>query len=116
MDLDRFSAYNAAHGQLAGDEALRVVAQAVARQLRAGDRAYRYGGDELVVLLPEQTIESARIAVERIREAAHVARVILTVASERARRSGRRAVPRPGPSSGRISPSTTFGSSVTRFG
>jgi diguanylate cyclase (GGDEF)-like protein len=69
VDLDQFAAYNDAHGQLAGDEALRVVAQAVSRQLRTGDRAYRYGGDELVVLLPEQTIESARIAVERIREA-----------------------------------------------
>jgi diguanylate cyclase (GGDEF)-like protein len=69
VDLDRFSTYNDAHGQLAGDEALRVVAQAVARQLRTGDRAYRFGGDELVVLLPEQTVDSARIAVERIREA-----------------------------------------------
>lgn len=69
VDLDRFSAYNEAHGQLAGDEALRVVAQAVAQQLRTGDRAYRFGGDELMVLLPEQTTASARIAVERIREA-----------------------------------------------
>jgi two-component system, cell cycle response regulator len=68
VDLDRFRAYNDANGQRAGDEALRVVAQTVARQLRTGDRAYRYGGDELVVLLPEQTTDSARIAVERIRE------------------------------------------------
>lgn len=69
IDLDRFRSYNDANGQLAGDEALRVVAGAVARQLRTGDRAYRYGGDELVVLLPEQTTDSARIAAERIREA-----------------------------------------------
>ena len=69
VDLDRFSTYNEAHGQLAGDEVLRLVAQAVAQQLRNGDRAYRFGGDELVVLLPEQTTASARIAVERIREA-----------------------------------------------
>jgi len=69
VDLDRFGAYNDSSGQIAGDEALRVVAQTVARQLRTGDRAYRYGGDELVVLLPEQTADSARIAVDRIREA-----------------------------------------------
>ena len=69
VDLDRFRAYNDANGQLAGDEALRVVAETVARQLRTGDRAYRYAGDELVVLLPEQTTTSARIAAERIREA-----------------------------------------------
>jgi diguanylate cyclase (GGDEF)-like protein len=69
VDLDRFRAYNDANGQLAGDEALRVVAECVSRQLRTGDRAYRYGGDELVVLLPEQTTDAARIAAERIREA-----------------------------------------------
>jgi diguanylate cyclase (GGDEF)-like protein len=69
VNLDRFRSYNDAHGQLAGDEALRVVAETIARQLRTGDRAYRYSGDELVVLLPEQTTDSARIAAERIREA-----------------------------------------------
>jgi two-component system cell cycle response regulator len=69
VDLDRFRSYNDANGQLAGDEALRVVAETIARQLRTGDRAYRYSGDELVVLLPEQTSDSARIAAERIREA-----------------------------------------------
>jgi diguanylate cyclase (GGDEF)-like protein len=69
VDLDRFRAFNDANGQIAGDEALRVVAEAVARQLRTGDRAYRYGGDELAVLLPEQTTDSARVAAERIREA-----------------------------------------------
>jgi diguanylate cyclase (GGDEF)-like protein len=69
VDLDRFRSYNDANGQLAGDEALRVVAETIARQLRTGDRAYRYSGDELVVLLPEQTTDSARVAAERIREA-----------------------------------------------
>jgi len=69
INLDRFRAYNDAHGQLAGDEALRLVAQTVAKKLRTGDRAYRYGGDELVVLLPEQTTDSAKIAADRIREA-----------------------------------------------
>lgn len=69
INLDRFRAYNDAHGQLAGDEVLRLVAQTVAQKLRTGDRAYRYGGDELVVLLPEQTTDSARIAADRIRDA-----------------------------------------------
>jgi two-component system cell cycle response regulator len=69
VDVDQFRSYNDVNGQLAGDEALRVIAATVARQLRTGDRAYRYGGDELVVLLPEQTCDSARVAAERIREA-----------------------------------------------
>jgi diguanylate cyclase (GGDEF)-like protein len=66
VDLDQFRSYNDANGQLAGDEALRVIAETVARRLRTGDRAYRYGGDELVVLLPEQTRDSARTAAARI--------------------------------------------------
>jgi two-component system, chemotaxis family, response regulator WspR len=69
VDLDRFGSYNTSNSHLAGDEALRIVAQTVARQLRTGDRAYRYSGDELVILLPEQSTSSARIAAERIREA-----------------------------------------------
>jgi diguanylate cyclase (GGDEF)-like protein len=69
LDLDQFRSYNDANGQLAGDEALRVVAETVARQLRTGDRAYRYGGDELVVLLPEQTSDRAKKAAARIGEA-----------------------------------------------
>lgn len=69
VDLDALGLYNEENGRIAGDEALRVVAQTITQQLRTGDRAYRYGGDEFVVLLPEQTLASARTAVERIREA-----------------------------------------------
>ncbi|MCC7372118.1 MAG: diguanylate cyclase [Chloroflexi bacterium] len=69
VNLDRFRAYNEANGQLAGDEVLRLIAQTVSETLRTGDRAYRYAGDEIVVLLPEQTAESACIAAERIRSA-----------------------------------------------
>jgi len=69
IDLDCLGMFNEMNGQIAGDEALRVVAGTIGRQLRTGDRAYRYGGDEFVVLLPEQSSGSARIAVERIREA-----------------------------------------------
>ena len=69
LGLDRFLAYSEAHGQLAADEALRVLAETIIQRLRTGDRAYRHHGTEVVVLFPEQTADSARIAVERIREA-----------------------------------------------
>ena len=55
--------------RLAADEALRLVAETVLQNLRTGDRAYRCDDTALVVLLPEQTPESARIAAKRIREA-----------------------------------------------
>jgi diguanylate cyclase (GGDEF)-like protein len=68
FDLDNLRGYVETYGRLAGDEALRLVAETVLQNLRTGDRAYRCDGAALVVLLPEQTPESARIAVDRIRE------------------------------------------------
>jgi diguanylate cyclase (GGDEF)-like protein len=66
-DVDHFKKYNDHHGHLAGDEALKAVAGAIAKGLRSGDEVYRYGGEEFMVLLPEQTEDKARIALERVR-------------------------------------------------
>ena len=68
-DVDRFKAYNDAYGHQAGDEALRAVAATIAREVRAGDGVYRYGGEEFVLVLPEQTLETGLIALERVRAA-----------------------------------------------
>ncbi len=66
-DVDRFKAYNDSQGHIAGDRVLTAVAGALAGRARSGDAAYRYGGEEFVVVLPEQTLESAGDATERIR-------------------------------------------------
>ena len=66
-DIDRFKAYNDGRGHHGGDEALRAVAATMKRELRAGDGVYRYGGEEFLVVLPEQTADTARIAAERLR-------------------------------------------------
>jgi two-component system, cell cycle response regulator len=68
-DVDRFKDFNDTFGHLAGDEALRRVADAVRGMLRVGDSVYRYGGEELVVLLPEQSLPEGARALERIRAA-----------------------------------------------
>jgi diguanylate cyclase (GGDEF)-like protein len=68
-DIDRFSAYNDEHGHLAGDDVLRRVAGALAAQFRSGDCGYRFGGEEILIVFPEQSEESALIAMERLRRA-----------------------------------------------
>jgi two-component system chemotaxis response regulator CheY len=68
-DLDRFKAYNDVLGHLEGDHALRSVASILKETIRGGDGLFRYGGEELLVVLPEQTLDSAELAGERIRRA-----------------------------------------------
>jgi two-component system cell cycle response regulator len=68
-DIDGFKSYNDTFGHLAGDGAIRVVAQTIHQQLRRGDGFYRYGGDEFLVLLPEQTLARAGECLERVRVA-----------------------------------------------
>lgn len=68
-DVDHFKAYNDRYGHPAGDEALRAVARTLATECRAEDRAYRYGGEEFLLLLPRQSRVGAAIALNRMREA-----------------------------------------------
>lgn len=68
-DVDFFKRYNDRHGHLAGDDILRDVAQTISSHLRAGDRVYRYGGEEFVIVYPEQSVVEATGACERVRAA-----------------------------------------------
>ena len=68
-DVDRFKAYNDKLGHIAGDQALRAIAATVRMQLRAGDTAYRYGGEELVLVMRDTGIREALAAAERVRAA-----------------------------------------------
>ena len=65
-DIDHFKQYNDTYGHLAGDEVLRTVAGALAQGFRRGDIVYRYGGEEFLVILPEQSLNLAALAVERV--------------------------------------------------
>jgi diguanylate cyclase (GGDEF)-like protein len=66
-DIDWFKSYNDAYGHLAGDTVLRRVARAIRAALRQGDILYRYGGEEFLVLLPEQSAADGHIAMDRVR-------------------------------------------------
>jgi diguanylate cyclase (GGDEF)-like protein len=69
FDIDNFKQYNDTRGHLEGDGILRSIASALERQSRSGDAVYRYGGEELLVVFPEQTLETAALAAERMRKA-----------------------------------------------
>ncbi|MEA2826627.1 MAG: hypothetical protein QOG43_1066 [Actinomycetota bacterium] len=67
LDIDHFKAYNDAYGHQAGDALLAETGAGLASGLRRGDLAYRYGGDEFLIVLPNQTVHEAAAAAERIR-------------------------------------------------
>jgi two-component system, cell cycle response regulator len=68
-DVDRFKLYNDRYGHVAGDDVLQAISQSVAATVRSGDMTYRYGGEELLIIMPEQSADTSVIAMERVREA-----------------------------------------------
>lgn len=68
LDADHFKQINDRHGHAAGDAALASLASTVRRQLRAGDLATRYGGEEIAVVLPHTALRDAALLAERIRQ------------------------------------------------
>jgi len=72
VDIDSFKAYNDHFGHQQGDSCLTLVAQELAGMLkRPADLAARYGGEEFAAVLPDTTLEQARVLADRIR--AHIA-------------------------------------------
>jgi len=68
FDLDRFKRYNDTQGHLAGDHLLKAIGKRVAKEIRAKvDTAFRYGGDEFVLILPDTSLPQAASLVDRLR-------------------------------------------------
>jgi len=59
IDVDDFKTFNDRYGHQAGDEALTILGEAIRTAIRATDLASRYGGDEIVIILPETRLEKA---------------------------------------------------------
>jgi diguanylate cyclase (GGDEF)-like protein len=67
MDIDDFKKYNDTYGHLQGNKVLVNLADIILKIVRKNDTAYRYGGEEFVIILPETGVQEAVSVAERIR-------------------------------------------------
>lgn len=68
VDVDHFKRVNDTYGHEAGDAVLRQVAAIIQEGVRSTDTCFRYGGEELAILLPKATCHDATELAERLRE------------------------------------------------
>ena len=66
IDLDHFKKFNDTHGHVSGDDALRSAASLISGALRPSDFAVRYGGEEMLVILPDTASKLASMVAERL--------------------------------------------------
>jgi len=66
VDLDHFKNVNDTHGHLAGSKLLSEMGQVIKDNLRVIDFAFRYGGDEFVILLPQTSSEGTLVVAKRL--------------------------------------------------
>jgi diguanylate cyclase (GGDEF)-like protein len=66
IDLDHFKKFNDQYGHVIGDEALQAAAKVINHGLRPSDFAARYGGEEMLIILPNTSKDSALIVAERL--------------------------------------------------
>jgi len=67
LDIDLFKAVNDTYGHVAGDEVLKGVADIISSNVREGDIAGRYGGEEFILVLPNTPLDGGLAIAERIR-------------------------------------------------
>jgi diguanylate cyclase (GGDEF)-like protein len=67
VDIDYFKRLNDDHGHHAGDIALQRIAVALRNSVRDGDRLYRFGGEEFVVVFTDTAVDEAKMLAERLR-------------------------------------------------
>jgi diguanylate cyclase (GGDEF)-like protein len=77
IDIDYFKQYNDLYGHAAGDQALKMVAEAIFKQLKGPfDFLARYGGEEFVVLLPNTQAQDAMSIMESCRQAVESLKIV----------------------------------------
>jgi len=65
IDIDNFKVINDKHGHIAGDKVLIFIAKLLKKALRDGDKVYRFGGEEFVVILNRTDLEGAQLVANR---------------------------------------------------
>ncbi len=68
LDIDHFKRFNDTYGHQTGDFVLKEISKILKNMFRATDSAFRYGGEEMAVILPETDSEDAYILAEKLRE------------------------------------------------
>ena len=68
IDIDRFKSFNDTHGHLVGDAVLKAVGNRLSEVNRKYDSAYRYGGEEFTIIVPECELDDIPKIGERVRE------------------------------------------------
>jgi diguanylate cyclase (GGDEF)-like protein len=76
LDIDHFKSYNDTHGHQAGDHVLTTVSAELRRLARASDAIYRYGGEEFLCVLTEQTLASGIQAIQRMRTNVQLLKIV----------------------------------------
>jgi len=66
VDIDNFKQINDGHGHIAGDKVLIFITKLMKKALREGDRVYRFGGEEFIILLNRTDLEGATMVAERL--------------------------------------------------
>jgi diguanylate cyclase (GGDEF)-like protein len=77
LDIDHFKKINDTYGHIIGDEALKAVAKIIKETIRDSDAAFRYGGEEFVVLLNNTSEPGSSLLAERIRQ--NIANLVIPV-------------------------------------
>ena len=72
IDLDNFKHINDTYGHSAGDATLQEYSSHILMQLRRTDMIARYGGEEFAILFPNETLDEARQALEKVRKQASI--------------------------------------------
>ena len=67
MDIDYFKSVNDTYGHLTGSKTLEEIAETIAENLRSGDVAARFGGEEFAAFLLDANLAQGKIAAERFR-------------------------------------------------